>query len=100
MDEWTEKWIIVLLQQAISDIKAKRCSPSKEEAELLLDALANIKQNKTQAASFVNLSESQFDNEVSVGRLPEGKKLYRGDQHKYWSKKDLIEYIKRWRNKK
>lgn len=100
MNEWIKKWLLVLLQQAITDIKADRCNMSEEEASALMDALANIKQNKAQAASFVNLSESQFDNEVKVGRLPEGKKLYRGDQHKYWTKRDLICYIKRWRAKK
>lgn len=99
MNEWVKKWLLVLLQQAITDIKADRCNMSEEEASALMDALANIKQNKSQAASFVHLSESQFDNEVKIGRLSEGKKLYRGDNHKYWTKRELISYIKRWRNK-
>lgn len=100
MNEFLKKWLIVLLETALRDIKSGNCHPSEEESQVLFDALADIKVNKTQACDFLNISQSQFENEVQLGRIPEGKKLYRGDTHKYWTKRDLIYYIKVWRAKK
>lgn len=97
MNAFLKTWIVALLEQALRDVKADRCNMSEAECQSLFDALANIKLNKNQAAEFVHLSQSQFDNEVAVGRIPEGRKLYRGDTHKYWSKRELINYLNTWR---
>lgn len=99
METWMKRWIIVMLEDVLVKLKADSCSMSQEEAEMLFDVLGNKRLNKVEAAQFVHLSESQFDNEVRVGRLCKGKKLIKGDSKIYWLKKDLIIYMKQWRNK-
>lgn len=93
INNWLNKWLIYLLESAIKDLKSGDCELSPEEASTIFDALADIKLNKHQAAEFLGISQSMLDVEVADGHLPEGKKLYAGDTHKYWVKRDLIHYL-------
>lgn len=99
MQNWMKVWIIRMLEDALQRIKSDSCNMSQEEADALFDALGNKRMNKVEAAQFVHLSESQFDNEVRVGRLCRGKKLIKGDSKVYWLKRDLIIYMYTWRKK-
>ena len=100
MQNWLKQWVIRLLEEALRNIKEDKCSMSEMEMQALFDALADVKMNKHQAAGMLNLSQSSFENEIASGKIPEGKKLYAGDTHKYWTKRDLILYLKTWRKRK
>ncbi len=87
------------MEEALKEIKGGNCNLTDEEVEALFDALGNKRVNKVEASQYVHLSESQFDNEVRCGRIPRGQKLIKGDSKVYWTKRDLIIYMKKWRKK-
>lgn len=100
MQSWIKIWVIRMLEDALSKIESDSCNMSQEEIDALFDVLGNKRMNKVEAAQFVHLSESQFDNEVRVGRLCKGEKLIKGDSKVYWLKRDLIIYMYTWRKNK
>ena len=100
IERWINNWIVAILKDAIQQIELGKFSMTDEEAMMIFDALSFRRMNKGEAARFVHLGESQFDNEVRVGRLPRGRKLIRNDSKIYWSKRDLIMYLHKWRSNK
>lgn len=47
---------------------------------------------KYQAYNYLHISRSKFDSLVSEGKIPQGTKLYPGDNNLFWKVTDIIAY--------
>lgn len=94
IQRWMNGWIISILEDAINKLKDGTFNLTDDEMNKLFDALNFRIMNKVESAKFVRLSEKQFENKVSNGIIPKGRKLIEGDSKFYWNRRDLILYIK------
>lgn len=88
------KIIRELLDKIIKDIDAGNSNITEEEGIKIIETLRELGRNdlpmsKYQAYTFLNISRATFDNLVSKGKLPKGKKVA-GFKELMWFKKDLI----------
>lgn len=80
--------IAAMLRQAADAIDSGSCIMTREQANLLLDELANRPMSKEQAAIHLNMSRSNFDRLVREGVIPPGRKVA-GFKELIWFSNDL-----------
>lgn len=94
----TLRLIRALLAELIERIDSGRCTTTEEQNEKFLKCLemfCGAKEqtyNKAEACKYLNVSRSKFDALRREGKLPWGKKKV-GDVSRYWTKKELDDYI-------
>ena len=82
-----------LLIGIIDDIDAGNTNIDEKEAMEVVRLLKGMRRDnpisKYQAYTYLGISRAKFDNLVSEGKIPEGKKIP-GFKEKVWFKKDLL----------
>ena len=93
--------IKTLLQRLIDDIDAGNSHIDEEDASNIIVAIqkySHLEQyyTKYQACKYLhNISRATFDNLVRDGKIPQGIKLYAGDNNLFWKVTDLKAYRER-----
>lgn len=92
------------LLKIVDDIDTGNSNISDEEALELVDTLKRLTDkesriSKYEACKYLNISRATFDNYVREGKLPKGKKVA-GFKELSYSKKDLDEFIRKYRIEK
>lgn len=84
-----------LLYQIINDIDSGNSNISEEDELEIIDLIQKIQSehlSKLESADYIGVSRAKFDNLVSKGILPKGKKRL-GWKELSWSKYDLNKYL-------
>ena len=86
------------LLRIIDDIDCGNSDVTEEEELEILECLQKLTRKDTpiskyQAYTYLNISRATFDNLVSEGKLPKGKKVA-GFKELMWYKRDLNSYLK------
>lgn len=82
----------------IDDIDAGNSNINEEDAGRIISAIQLYSHKdqyytKYQACKYLNnISRATFDNLVHEGKLPQGVKLYAGDNNLFWKVSDLVTY--------
>lgn len=90
--------IRTILQKWIDDIDADNTNLSYEQQCNIIRLMSNVdigqdnEMNKTDAADYLGVSRATFDNYVSDGFIPKGKKVGRFKELR-WYKSDLDLYL-------
>ena len=87
--------IKTILEQFIKDIDSGNSNINEEEQEEVLDLFEKINRkelSKIESANYIGVSRATFDNYISKGLLPEGKKR-QGFKELSWSKHDLNKFM-------
>ena len=87
--------IKTILEQFIKDIDSGNSNINEEEQEEVLDLFEKINRkelSKIESANYIGVSRATFDNYISKGLLPEGKKR-QGFKELSWSKYDLNKFM-------
>lgn len=90
------KLVIESLRQLLNDLDSGNSKITEEQQEQILDLLAEINRqelSKTEAANYIGVSVSTFQNYVKRQLIPEGIKR-QGRTGKLWLKRDLDNYLK------
>ena len=85
-----------LLQQIINNIDSGNSNISeKEQLEILnlLQKISSQELSKIESANYIGVSRATFDNYVSKGLIPKGRKR-QGFNELSWNKSDLDNYLK------
>ena len=90
-----------LLVDIIENIDAGNSNISEAEEFEVIDIIRRFtdkteRLSKYEACKYLNVSRATFDNYVRDCKLPKGKKVA-GFNELSWSKKELDEYIKKYR---
>lgn len=93
-----------LLLKVVNDIDAGNSSLDEQEALEIIDILKKytdkeIRLSKYAACNYLNISRATFDNYIKEGKLPKGTHSI-GFKELSWSRKELDEYIKRYKSAK
>ncbi|MBQ9254610.1 MAG: hypothetical protein IJ180_07550 [Bacteroidales bacterium] len=89
------------LENIIDRINTGNSVLTEEDSMMLIDTLTKINSpmlSKCQAMNLLNIKRSRFDELVSLGELPQGKKQL-GFKEIFWYKKDLVDYINKKKKK-
>lgn len=84
-----------ILQQFIDDIDSNNSRMSEEEQIETLQYLQKIvskEMSKIEAANYIGVSRATFDNYITRGWIPKGKKR-QGFKELSWNKTDLNKFI-------
>lgn len=87
--------IKILLQQIINDIDSGNSNISEKDQLEIINVLEKINSkelSKIESANYIGVSRATFDNYISKGFIPKGKKR-QGFKELSWSKKDLDEFL-------
>lgn len=87
--------IKTLLQQIINDIDSGNSNISEKDQLEIINVLEKINSkelSKIESANYIGVSRATFDNYISKGFIPKGKKR-QGFKELSWSKKDLDEFL-------
>lgn len=92
------------LLKIVDDLDTGNSNINDEEALELVDTLKRFTDkesriSKYEACKYLNISRATFDNYVREGKLPKGKKVA-GFKELSYSKKDLDEFIRKYRTEK
>lgn len=92
------------LLKIVDDIDTGNSNINDEEELELVDTLKRLTDkesriSKYEACKYLNMSRATFDNYVREGKLPKGKKVA-GFKELSYSKKDLDEFIRKYRIEK
>lgn len=95
------KTISDLLKKIVNDIDCGNSNISEGEALKLLDIIKGYtdkteRLSKYGAYTYLNMSRATFDNLIRDGKIPKGTKVA-GFKELSWLKKDLDNYIKKYR---
>ena len=71
------KRLVNALRTAADRIDAGNSELTEEEAMDILSIVAHNALSKEQACEYVDLQKSQFDNLISLGKIPKGRKTKR-----------------------
>ncbi len=66
--------IIKLLEDMLRKLKSDTCNITEEEALTIINNMTHVAISKEQASLYLNMSRSKFDNLVSDGTIPKGRK--------------------------
>lgn len=69
-----KKIIIRLLEDVLRKLKSDTCNITEEEAIAIINNMTHVAISKEQASIYLNVSRSKFDNMVSEGVIPKGRK--------------------------
>lgn len=86
-----------LLLKLVDDIDAGHTNADEDNLIAAIKALKLYTHQdqyytKYQACNLLGVSRATFDNLVAAKKIPQGKKLYAGDNNIFWSEKDLKAY--------
>lgn len=87
--------IKTLLQQIINDIDSGNSNISEKDQLEIINVLEKINSkelSKIESANYIGVSRATFDNYISKGFIPKGRKR-QGFKELSWSKKDLDEFL-------
>lgn len=87
--------IKTILKQFIDDIDSGNTNISQDQQEELISLLLKINQrdySKLEAADYIGVSRATFDNYISKGLIPKGKKR-QGFKELSWKKSDLDKFL-------
>lgn len=82
------KRLVNALRAAADKIDAGNSELTEEEAMDILSIVAHNALSKEQACEYVDLQKSQFDNLISLGKIPKGRKR-RGHKELVWYADEL-----------
>lgn len=88
--------IKLAFQRFIDDIDSGNSNISEEQQSKILDLINEINSkelSKVESANYIGVSRATFDNYVSKGLLPKGKKR-QGFKELSWNKNDLNKFLK------
>lgn len=83
------------LLQFVNDIDSRNTNISQDQQEELISLLLKINQrdySKLEAADYIGVSRATFDNYISKGLIPKGKKR-QGFKELSWKKSDLDKFL-------
>ena len=83
------------LLQFVNDIDSGNTNISQDQQEELISLLLKINQrdySKLEAADYIGVSRATFDNYISKGLIPKGKKR-QGFKELSWKKSDLDKFL-------
>ena len=86
-----KRWVVKYLREIADKIEADSCEMTDEEAMRVMSIIAHEPLSKEQAANYMNLSTSRFDDYVRMRKLPRGRKR-RGHRELDWYKDELDMY--------
>lgn len=89
------------LKQLLNDIDSGNSHISESDEQEIISFIQKIntkEYSKVEAYQYLGISRATFDNYVSKGLIPEGKKKA-GFNEKIWYKSDLDEFLKNKGNK-
>ena len=89
--------IKTLLQQFVNDIDSGNTNINEQEQLEIINLLQKINQkelSKLESADYIGVSRATFDNYVSNGYIPKGKKRL-GFKELSWNKKDLDNFLEK-----
>ena len=89
--------IKTLLQQFVNDIDSGNSNINEQEQLEIINLLQKINQkelSKIESADYIGVSRATFDNYVSNGYIPKGKKRL-GFKELSWNKKDLDDFLEK-----
>ena len=86
-----KKIVAKYLRDVADKIDSGSCEMDAEEAMQLCSVIAHEPLSKEQAANYLNLSPSRFDDYVRMRKLPRGRKR-RGHKELDWYKDELDLY--------
>ena len=89
--------IKTLLQQFVNDIDSGNTNINEQEQLEIINLLQKINQkelSKIESADYIGVSRATFDNYVSNGYIPKGKKRL-GFKELSWNKKDLDDFLEK-----
>lgn len=86
-----KKLLVRLLRDTANKIEADTCELSESEAIEIMEVLSHTAMSKEQACIYLNISRSKFDDMVSKGLLPKGRKRT-GFKELVWYKDELDKY--------
>ena len=84
-----KKLVVKYLREAADKIEVGNSELSETEAMDILKVIAHKSMSKEQAAQYLNMSTSRFDDYVRMGKLPKGKKIV-GFKELRWFEDELI----------
>jgi predicted DNA-binding transcriptional regulator AlpA len=84
-----KKLVVKSLREAADRIEVGNSELSETEAMDILKVIAHKSMSKEQAAQYLNMSTSRFDDYVRMGKLPKGKKIV-GFKELRWFEDELI----------
>ena len=87
--------IISLLEDLINNIKTGNSNIDEEQQLELIDTIRQISSpelTKLEAADYIGVCRATFDNYVTKGLIPKGRKG-RGTNTLFWKKLDLDKYL-------
>lgn len=90
----------LLLQQLLYDIDSGNSNISESEQEDIIKFITKINSkelSKTESAQYIGVSRSTFDNYISKGLIPKGRKR-QGFKELSWNKSDLDLYLNKRNN--
>ena len=95
------KVIKELLLKVIDNIDSGNSNISEEEEVEIIGIIKGFtdrteRLSKYKACEYLNISRATFDNYVREGKLPKGKKVA-GFNELSWTKKELDEYVKKFK---
>lgn len=95
------KTIKELLLKIVDNIDSGNSNISEEEGIEIIGTIRELtdktqRLSKYKACEYLNISRASFDNYVREGKLPKGKKEA-GFNELSWSKKELDEYLKKFK---
>lgn len=83
------------LEQFIRDIDSRNSNISQEQQLEILELLQKINSkelSKTESAAYIGVSRATFDNYITKGLIPKGRKR-QGFKELSWNKSDLDKYL-------
>ena len=84
-----KKLVVKYLREAADRIEVGNSELSETEAMDILKVIAHKSMSKEQAAQYLNMSTSRFDDYVRMGKLPKGRKVV-GYKELRWYEDELI----------
>jgi predicted DNA-binding transcriptional regulator AlpA len=90
----TKEYLIKLLENTITAIKANTTEIDEETALTIAGILAHKVMSKESACKYLNMSRAKFDLYVSEGKLPKGKKRI-GFKELCWYQDELDSCLKK-----
>lgn len=92
-----------LLLEIVDNIDTGNSKASEDQQLELLKYIRHFtdkteRLSKYKACEYLNISRATFDNYVREGKLPKGKKVA-GFNELSWTKKELDEYVEKYKNK-
>lgn len=83
------KTVVKYLRDTANQIEEGKCNLTDDQALEIIGVIANEELSKAQACEFLNIKRSKFDELVTEGKIPKGRKV-KGFNELRWKKKDLI----------